>query len=103
MNDAAARDRSGNGLGKKAILGAAAVRAVGYHGAVLLGISMIPRAEIAMILMWQGQALGPAVVPAAAFAAMVFVTATTCILTPFVLRPMLARQNGSEQGGAAES
>lgn len=91
------------GLGKFLGAGGAAVRAVGRGGAVLLGISMIPRAEIAMILMRQGQALGPAVVPAEAFAGMVFVSAGTCIVTPLVLRPMLARRSGTEAGEGSES
>ena len=84
-------------FGKFVGAGGAAIRAVGCNGALLLGISMIPRAEIAMILMRQGQEFGPTVVPAEAFGAMVFVSATTCILVPLILRPMLVRQRGREQ------
>lgn len=90
------------GLGKFVGAGGTAVRAVGYNGAVLLGISMIPRAEIAMILMRQGEALGPTVVPAEAFAGMVFVSAATCIVTPVILRPMLGRRGGTQAGESGD-
>jgi Kef-type K+ transport system membrane component KefB len=78
-------------LGKFLGAGGIALRVTGIHGAVLLGISMIPRAEIAMILMQQGQEQGESVVTSDAYAAMVLVSATSCTLTPLILRPMLAR------------
>ncbi len=90
------------GIGKFVGTGVAAVRTSGRRGAVLLGISMIPRAEIAMILMRQGQAFGPSVVPAEAFSGMVFVSAATCIMTPLVLRPMLGRQSVADAGEPGE-
>ncbi|MEX1027754.1 MAG: cation:proton antiporter [Candidatus Paceibacterota bacterium] len=78
-------------LGKFFGAAGAALSSFGWSGAVLLGVSMIPRAEIAMILMRQGQQLGDSVVPPGAYAAMVFVAATTCIVSPLILRPLLDR------------
>lgn len=70
---------------------APAYRQIGLAGSCLLGVSMIPRAEIAMVVMEHGQELGESVVPHRAFAAMVMVSAATCIFTPLILRPMLTR------------
>lgn len=77
--------------GKFVGAGGAAVPSIGWRGSLLLGISMFPRAEIAMIVMRQGREADADVVPAEAFAAMVFVSAATCILSPLILRPMLDR------------
>jgi Kef-type K+ transport system membrane component KefB len=85
-------------LGKFLGAGGAALCVAGFNGAVLLGVSMIPRAEIAMILMQQGQQQGESVVPSDAYAAMVFVSATTCMVTPLILRPMLDRWGKREEG-----
>ena len=79
------------GLGKFIGTVAPAYRGIGWAGSLLLGVSMIPRAEIAMIVMQHGRALGEAVVPQEAFAAMVMVSAATCVFSPLVLRPMLGR------------
>lgn len=64
---------------------------IGGSGAALLGASMIPRAEIAMVIMHQGQQLGPEVVPPQVYAGMVLVNAVTCLLAPLALNPMLKR------------
>ena len=78
-------------LGKLVGVFFTAASMTGKTGAMLLAVSMIPRAEIAMVIMQQGQDLGNWAVPADAFAAMVVVSAGTCMLTPLVLRPMLNR------------
>ncbi|RMF44547.1 MAG: cation:proton antiporter [Planctomycetota bacterium] len=58
---------------------------LGAASAVLLGVSMIPRAEIAMVIMQRGTELGEWAVPPEVFSAMVIVSAGTCLVTPFVL------------------
>jgi len=78
-------------LGKFIGTVAPAYRSIGWTGSLLLGVSMIPRAEIAMVVMQHGRELGEAVVPQKAFAAMVMVSAATCIFSPLILRPMLGR------------
>jgi Kef-type K+ transport system membrane component KefB len=61
----------------------------GKTSAMLLGISMVPRAEILMVVMQHGQQLGDWAVPPHVFSAMVLVSAATSIGVPLVLRPML--------------
>ena len=59
--------------------------------ALLLGISMVPRAEIAMIVMQRGHQRGD--VSDEVFGAMILVTMVTCILSPIVLQRLLGRQD----------
>jgi len=87
-------------LGKAIGHGAPTWAALGASGAVLLGLSMVPRAEIAMIIMEQGLELGPWAVPPEAYAAMVLVSAATCMLTPLVVRPLLKRWPPPQGEGA---
>jgi Kef-type K+ transport system membrane component KefB len=68
-----------------------AVPAVGWTNALLIGISMIPRAEIAMVIIRRGRMLGEWAVPAHVFSAMVVVSFATCIISPMVLRAALRR------------
>jgi Kef-type K+ transport system membrane component KefB len=65
--------------------------ALGGSGAVLLGVSMVPRAEIALIIMEQGVELGPWALPPEAYAAMVMVSAITCLFPPLIVRSLLRR------------
>jgi len=61
----------------------------GIAGALLIGASMVPRAEIAMVIMHKGLSLGEWAVPSHAYAAMVVVSAATCILSPPAVRSLL--------------
>lgn len=98
---------AGLGIGAVLVLAAVVGKLIGHglpalligggSGALLIGVSMIPRAEIAMIIMHQGQQLGPEVVPQTAYAGMVIVTMVTCILAPLLLHPLLNRW--PQQGG----
>ncbi len=69
---------------------------IGTRGATLLGLSMVPRAEIALIIMGYGHALGSWAVPDAMLNAMVMVALATAILTPLILAPLLAREAEKE-------
>ena len=64
---------------------------VGGTRAVLLGVSMIPRAEIAMVIVQKGRSLGDDIMPPTIFGAMVMMSLLTCTLTPLCLRPLLHR------------
>lgn len=66
-------------------------RAVGGCGAILIGVSMVPRAEVAMIVIEQGRQIGPHVVPEPVYAAVVLVAVATSLLAPALLRPLLSR------------
>lgn len=63
----------------------------GWASATLLGVSMVPRAEIMMIVMQQGLQLGEWAVPSRVFAAMVVVSMATTVLVPLILRPLLRK------------
>jgi Kef-type K+ transport system membrane component KefB len=72
-----------------------ALLATSGTGAVLLGLSMLPRAEIALVVVDQGRAMAPAHVDAALYSAMVLLSAALCALVPLPLGRALQR------GGAA--
>jgi Kef-type K+ transport system membrane component KefB len=52
---------------------------------VLLGVSMVPRAEIALLVMKGGLEAGSSVVPEEIYMGMVFVSAGTCLGAPLIL------------------
>jgi len=60
----------------------------GWREAVLIGLSMIPRAEIAMIIMQKGCSLGEWAVPPEIFGGTVLVSLVTCTVIPMVLKKM---------------
>ena len=59
--------------------------------AALLSISLVPRAEISMVVMQHGFDMGADVVPAAVFSGMIVVTAVTSFGIPLLLRPLLQK------------
>lgn len=71
--------------------GIPALWATSRDGALTLGISLVPRAEIALVIMGQGVALGPAVVPPDLYAGMVMMILATCFTVPVVLRQRLMK------------
>jgi len=60
-------------------------------GGVVLGVSMVPRAEIALIVASEGRKLGDWAVPPELFSALVFVCLATSVLSPVVVARILAR------------
>ncbi len=78
-------------VGKLVGAGIPAFFTTGWTGATLIGFSMIPRAEIAMIVMQRGLILGDWAVPPNVFAAMVVVCAATSIMVPIVLHYLLGK------------
>jgi Kef-type K+ transport system membrane component KefB len=83
-------------LGKLLGDGLPAYLLLGGSGAVLLATSMIPRAEIAMVIMHKGQQMGPDVVPPSVYAGMIIVSAVTCLVAPLLLYPLLGRSRSSQ-------
>lgn len=63
----------------------------GWSSALLIGISLVPRAEIFMVIMERGARLGEHAVSHEIFSAMILVSAATCFFTPLLLNPMLQR------------
>lgn len=78
-------------LGKMIGTSAPALLMTDGKSAFLLGLSMIPRAEIAMVIMYQGHHLGEWAVSSELFGAMVLVSAATCLIAPLTLYPLLSR------------
>lgn len=70
----------------------------GRQAALLIGVSMIPRAEITMVIMQRARALGDWAVSASIYNAMILVCAVTSMLAPFALR-FLLKHGPQESGG----
>ncbi len=64
---------------------------VGMPAATLLAVSMVPRAEIALVVMHQGIGQGNWGIDESTLAMMVIVSAVTSLLAPIVLRALLVR------------
>jgi len=86
-------------LGKLWGDGLGAFWVLGWTGAVLLGLSMVPRAEIAMVIMNKGLELGPWAVPSEVYAGMVVVSLTTCVLASLTVRILLKRWPQEQTSG----
>ncbi|MBE9043391.1 cation:proton antiporter [Pleurocapsales cyanobacterium LEGE 10410] len=78
-------------LGKVIGTGLPAVLTTDKASALLLSISMIPRAEIAMVIMARGRQLGDWAVSPQTFTSMIIVSAITCTVAPLLLRPLLQK------------
>ena len=63
----------------------------GWQAALLIGVSMVPRAEIAMVIMSRGRELGDWAVPDHIYSAVVLVSAVTCVAAPLAVRPLVER------------
>lgn len=84
-------------LGKVIGTSTFALPAVGWKSSTLLGLSMVPRAEITMIIMQKGLKMGDWAVSSRVFSAMIIVCAITCIFTPLILHPLLGRWEQTEK------
>ena len=81
----------GVAMASKVLGTAASARCVlpNFRTATVLGISMMPRAEIALVVMQKGLEFGEWAVSNDVFSAMVMVSADTCLIVPLVLRVLL--------------
>lgn len=79
-------------IGKFVGAGLPAFFVAGKKQAIYLGISMIPRAEIAMVVMLYGYQSKPQVVSSQAFGAMVMVSLLSCLLVPILLNILFLRE-----------
>ena len=79
-------------LGKFLGVSVPALRIVKKTDAILLGISMIPRAEIAMVIVYQCHQLGGDIISNNVFSAVVLVAVMTSIAASLILRNLLVRQ-----------
>lgn len=79
-------------LGKAIGVAVPALLSMGRVDAVILGISMIPRAEIALVIAYQCRQVSDGIVPGDVYAAIVVVSVLTSIVAPLVLRPLLLKR-----------
>ena len=78
--------------------GVPALLSTSAGGALLIGVSMVPRAEIAMIIGQQARQLGDWAMPPEVYSGIALVSLVTCILTPFVVRYLLSLRDGTGAG-----
>ena len=69
----------------------------GFGAAALLGVSMVPRAEIALVVIQSGNDLGQWAVPGELYGGMVLVSATTCLAAPLALRYLFKKFPGTSE------
>jgi Kef-type K+ transport system membrane component KefB len=69
---------------------------LGAGGATLLGLSMIPRAEITLIVLSQGLAIGGGAIPQRLFDATVLAAAATCITAPIGMAAVMRLHFGDQ-------
>lgn len=79
-------------LGKVVGVAAPALLSLAKADALILGVSMLPRAEIALVVVYQCRQLGDDIISAETFAAMVTVCFMTSVVAPPILRMVLSRQ-----------
>jgi Na+:H+ antiporter len=66
-------------------------RKIQFITASLLGVCMIPRAEIALVVMEKGRSLGDWAVSEEVYSSMVVVALITCLLPPFIIGPLISK------------
>lgn len=71
---------------------APALLSMNRRDAVNLGVSMVPRAEIALVVIYECRAIDARIVPPELFAGIVLVSLATSIFSPIVLRSILSSE-----------
>lgn len=84
-------------VGKVVGAGMPALVQSGARAGVLMGVSMIPRAEIALVVTQTGHDLGDWAVPGSLYGAMVFVSSGTCLIAPVVLHRLFESDDQDSQ------
>ncbi|MBI1357358.1 MAG: cation:proton antiporter [Acidobacteria bacterium] len=82
-------------LGKVLGVGAPVAVSSGLEPALLLGVSMVPRAEIALLVMQTGNQMGPKYVPPELYGAVVLAAAAASIGSPLALFRLLEKWPGA--------
>jgi Kef-type K+ transport system membrane component KefB len=77
--------------GKLAGAGMSARLFTGWRGTLLLGLSLVPRAEISMIITQKGLSLGDWAMLHELFGGMIVVSMLSCLVLPVLLRRLLLR------------
>ncbi len=85
-------------VGKVLGVGVPVARAFGARAGVLLGASMIPRAEIALLVARTGNRLGPWAVPDALYGGLVCAVGLASIVSPLIVQRLLERWDDASLG-----
>jgi Kef-type K+ transport system membrane component KefB len=85
-------------FGKLLGVGAPVASGFGARAGLLLGMSMLPRAEIALLVARTGNRLGPWAVSDVLYGAIVFAAGLASIVSPLVLQPLLERWDDASLG-----
>jgi Kef-type K+ transport system membrane component KefB len=67
----------------------AALLTTGASGAMLIAVSMVPRAEVAMVVFDQGRTLAPEHVTNELYSAAILTSAITCVVAPLIVGRLL--------------
>jgi len=78
-------------LGKIVGTGLPALLTTSGSGALLIGVSMVPRAEIAMVIGQEARALGDWAMPPEVHSGIVLVSLVTSLATPFAVHALMKR------------
>lgn len=84
-------------ISKLLFTAAPALLSMSRRDATTLGVSMIPRAEIALVVIYECRAIDSSIVPPEVFTGMVLVSLATSTLAPVALRLILNTQSGSPE------
>jgi Kef-type K+ transport system membrane component KefB len=76
---------------------------VGSSAALALGVSMVPRAEIAMVIVAEGRRLGAWAMPEELYGAMILMAAATCVVAPLLAAALLRRAGLAGAGTAGDA
>lgn len=85
-------------VSKLAFTALPALRSLTMRDSLNLGVSMIPRAEIALVVMYECRAVDAEIIPPEVFAAVVVVSVLTSIAAPVALRRLLSDQVDARHG-----
>lgn len=78
-------------LGKLIGNGVLSLSITNWRSSLLFSMSMIPRAEIALVVIQRGREMGMSIVSDRVYSGMVVVSIATCILSPLLLRFFLKK------------
>ena len=84
-------------MGKVIGAGVPAAALFGRRTGLLIGASMVPRAEIFLIVVLHGFMLGPWAMPATLYAAAVLAGIGTCVIGPLIAARLLVTQSSGSQ------
>ena len=79
-----------------------ALRCLGTTGALALGISLVPRAEIMLVIAESAKKMGTDIISDEIFAGLVFISAITCILTPALVNPLFKKLKSGSDGSVSD-